>query len=62
MTSTLPAALVIGIAQHTTRGTSRPFVPIIWDDLICFYRGGVQVQNEGISEYTGGLNALLVLQ
>ena len=27
-TSTLPAALAMGIAQHTTRGTARPFDPI----------------------------------
>ena len=29
-------ALVIGIAQHTTRGTSRPFVPIVQDELSAF--------------------------
>lgn len=45
MTSTLPAALVIGMAQHTTRGTSRPFVPII-DEIEGFCGDGVRVQEE----------------
>jgi len=29
MTRTLPAALAIGMAQHTTLGVERPFVDII---------------------------------
>jgi hypothetical protein len=28
-TKTFPFALAIGIAQHTTRGTARPLVPIV---------------------------------
>jgi hypothetical protein len=41
ITRTFPAALEIGIAQHTIRGEERPFVPMIineearWYEWIC---------------------------
>lgn len=42
-TRTFPAALAIGIAQHTTRGTERPFVPMTnvrWPERVLENCGG----------------------